>query len=1208
MPIWLESFSLNQSLKNAEYLNSAVDVSLAKIITTKRNKTCLSKGIASFTGKLWPGFSCAFLLLAFFFISSPIAAQTTIPLEKELQPFNPDSSYFLNEWTEPSSIQVFIDAELLQPEFWVFDEMEGMLSFQNISSLQLQDNSRVRVQFEAYPLALRRSYQVRAPVELDTTLFDDPDSLRQEIASFQRPNTFDESNLRQSGSLSRGVIVGTNQDFALESGLNFELNGALTERININASLTDQSIPIQPDGTTQNLREFDKVFIQVESPNARVEMGDVDISLGQSTFAKLNRRLQGASGYASTAVGDYDGALSVVRGIYKSQSFNGEEGVQGPYRLTGRNNEEFVIILAGTERVYINGQRVQRGAENDYIIDYGLGEVFFTSNLLVKDETRIVIEYEYVDQNFNRTMVAAEGGDTFFDGRLRIGATAIRQADGDNLLSQQSLTENDIEVLRSAGDNLEDATISGARIADEREREEFVMYAEIDTVLNGGTYTIYEHQPGSPEAIYRVRFSDVGTNQGSYRRVSGDVNGLLYEWVGSGRGRYATSQQLPAPQKQQMVAINGRYNFTDKLEVFGEWAASDFDQNRFSSLDDDDNTDVAYETGFRLNEVQSALGKVDALLYRRYSGRRFEFFERTRDVEFERKWNITRFDQSRESINEAMLRLAPSEQTNIRGDIGFVERDDFVGIRQASSFTSNEPGIVNLNYRQDLVQTEDDSLAEKGRWFRQKGSLGKDFILGDLIFTPYAAFEQEHRIQRNTITDSLSQLSQSFYDIGPGLRVGISDFQIDIGIGYRSEMGLLENELVKESSAVEQRYSILYRPSGNFETLNEVKIRNKDYTDNFSDLGNSNRQGLFIKSVTSYATENEFLDGEVFYQANTQRQAILQETYVRVGSASGQYVWRDINEDGVQQVDEFFQEVSPNEGLFIRRLLPSDELFPVVFLNLRTINTFKPFQLFNSESESWTSGISLRSRIDISENSTTENLKDVYLVNLNTFRNDSTTVQGRLLWEKELDILQDVNTADLRFGYTQNRGLNQRTVESVKTYTDLLYVNSSLDITERTRLLLDAFSGTNRVLSSRLLNRNFDIKTLNIRPGINATINRSWNAGLHISYTKKEDSFPTEKVTADMLKLESTHRIFLFRKLQSNMRLELRRTIVNGNPTTYGSYELTEGTGEGTNLIWSLNSTYRVSNLIRFSLNYDGRTVENLPAIHTIKLVMSAIF
>lgn len=1130
-----------------------------------------------------------------------VQAQSTIKRELKLQPLDPDSSYFLGNWVITSSLLIEIDGDTLASQYWNFDEQKGLLNFD-----QTVPRADALVSYDEYPLDLPRTYQFRMPIDLDASFFDDPDSLEQELSSRQASLSLAESNLRQTGSLSRGIIVGSNQDFALESGLNFELSGPLTDNININASLTDQSIPIQPDGTTQNLREFDKVFIQLEAPGSSLEMGDVDVSFEQSTFARLNRRLQGAAGATNTNYGEYKGAASVVRGTYKSMSFSGQDGVQGPYRLTGRNDQEFVIVLAGTEQVYVNGERVERGAENEYIIDYGLGEVTFTNNLLVKDETRIVIEYEYVDQDFNRTLAAAEGGGEIFEGKLKIGATVIRQADGDDLLSQQTLTQNDIELLQQTGDDLEGAVVSGARIATEEERDQFVLYAEVDTTLNGESFTIYKHKPGSEEAIYRVQFSNVGEGEGSYRRVSGQVNGLLYEWVGPGRGSYSPFRQLPAPQKHQMVAVNGSYNFSDHIEFFGEWAASDFDANRFSAIDDGDNTDMAYESGLRVNSAPTALGDIDARFTRRYSGKKFRFFERTREVEFDRKWDINRTADSKEEINEASLSIDPTEQTSIGGEFGWIERDRFSGIRQASSITSNEPGILNMNYDQDWVQSEDRMLGLEGNRFRQQGTISKNLQINKTEITPYITFEQENREQRNSVTDSLSQLSFRFRDVGPGINIKFEDIELDAGFAYREEEGVLGNALEDEAIAIEQRYRINYQPSSLFNTSNEVRLRDKDFTESFEAEGNTNRQGLLIKSVTAYSTENEWLEGEFFYEANTQRRALLQESYIEVGPEIGQYVWDDLNNDGVQQVDEFFPEVSSNEGTFIRQYLPSDELLPVIDLNTRLLNTIRPFVIAGGNG--WMRGITLRSRIDITENSTTQNLKDVYLLNLSSFRNDSNTVQGRLHWEQELDLLREVQRVNLSIGYVENRSLNQRATESVENYTDLLRLNTDYDLTDRIRIFLELQNGRNSSISNRLRNRNYDINSFSVKPGINGTVSRSWNAGLELSYTQKEDRFPVNDVSATLLKISTTHRTYMWRKLQSNLRIELRNTDVEGTSTSYGSYELTEGTGEGTNLIWSLNSTYRANNLIRLSFTYDGRTVTNRPSIHTIKLVMSATF
>lgn len=1138
-----------------------------------------------------------------FFSVINVQAQTTISQEKILSPIVADSSYYLGDWVLPNSLIVTDNEDIIPSTRWDFDPTSGTISFDRtwVSAVGLD---QLTVRYETYPFTLPKRYQPLKPTELSADLFEDPDSLAGIVRQLDQQPTI-ASSLRQSGSLSRGIIIGSNQDFSLESGLNFELNGALTEDININASLTDQSIPIQPDGTTQNLREFDKVFIQIEAPNASLEMGDVDVSFEQSSFARLNRRLQGATGSYYTENGSYSGAASAVRGTYKSMNFNGQDGVQGPYRLTGKNEEEFVIILAGTEQVYINGQRVDRGADNDYVIDYGLGEINFTNNLLIKDEIRIVVEYEYIDRDFNQTLVAAEGGDAFFNGRLKIGATIIRRADGDDLLSQQALSESDIERLSNVGDDLDDAVVSGARVATEEERERYVLYAEVDTTLNGENFTIYEHLPGSEDAIYRVRFSNVGQGEGSYRRSSGQVNGLLYEWVGPGQGSYDPFRQLPAPQKQQMAAINGKYDLTNNVELFGEWAASDFDANRFSGLDDDDNTDIAYESGIIIRDVPSLLGQVNAKVSRRYSGKRFRFFERTRDVEFDRRWNISGSEESKEALNEASFSIKPTELIKLGGDFGFIERDGFRGVRQGSSFSSEEK-FLTFTYMQDWVQSEDRRSEEEGNWFRHSGRISKALDSQQVIFTPYVSFEQENLEQKNTDTDLLNNRSEQFYNLGPGIRLSFTKLELEAGISYRKERGVLENRIQDKSHALEQRYSLAYQGNNNFRTSNQVVFREKNITEDFENAGNTSRRGLLIKSVTNYSTNTPFIEGEFFYEANTRRRALLQETFIEVGPEIGQYVWDDLSNDGVQQVDEFFPEISANEGTFIRQYLPSDELLPSIDLNVRMLNTVRPFVLGGNDR--WYSGILLRSRVDISENSTTKDLKDVYLLNLNSFRNDSTTVQGRILWEKELDLLNKVDKADLRIGYTESRMLNQRSTESVQNYSNVLYFNTGYNVSERTRLLLEAQNSINKSESNRLQTRNFNIRSRSFKPGINSTISRSWNAGFEVSYVQKEDRYPVEAVTADLLKISTTHRTYLWRRFQSNFRMELRNTKLNGNSSSYGNYELTEGTGEGINFLWSLAANYRFNNLIRFSLNYDGRTVTERPAIHTIKLVMSAIF
>jgi hypothetical protein len=483
------------------------------------------------------------------------------------------------------------------------------------------------------------------------------------------PASMFDSDLTQSGSLSRGIIVGSNQDFALESGLNFELRGQLTNDISLDAVLTDQNIPIQPDGTTQSIREFDKVLIRLKSNRMALDMGDIDVSLNKSKFATFNRRLQGAAGHYNRNKGSVNAVLSSVRGTYATQKFQGQDGVQGPYRLKGKNGEEFTGILAGTERVYLNGIFVKRGEEYEYIIDYGLGEITFTNNIFIKDETRIYVEYEYINQDFNRTLIATEMNERFIDDKLTLGVSLIRQVAGDDLLSQQTLTESDIQILKLAGDDEDKAIISGV-IETQNSDEINIKYARIDTTLNGIKFTIFKNIPKSSESTLVVRFSSVGEGNRSYKRIGDRVTGLLYEWVGPRNGGYEPFRKLPATQKHQMYAVNSKFKIIDNIYLSNEISLSDFDRNRFSSAYNGDNTDVAFFTNVEAKEMEIGVGSFDVSYTRRQSGKNFEVFERTRDVEFDRKWNVEQLSVSGEKLDEFNTRFNFLERSNVKAGIG----------------------------------------------------------------------------------------------------------------------------------------------------------------------------------------------------------------------------------------------------------------------------------------------------------------------------------------------------------------------------------------------------------------------------------------------------------------------------------------------------------------------------------------------------------
>ncbi|NDC77937.1 MAG: hypothetical protein EBZ67_08710, partial [Chitinophagia bacterium] len=180
------------------------------------------------------------------------------------------------------------------------------------------------------------------------------------------PGPLDVGDVKYNGSLGRGLSFGNRQDVVLNSTLNLQINGYLGDSILVSAAISDNNIPIQPDGNTQNLNEFDRVFLSFSKDAWKLDMGDLDLRQSGSYFLNFYKRLQGALFETEQRMGPAGrnrtvAAAAVAKGKFTRNVFQGQEGNQGPYRLKGANGELFFIVLAGTERVWIDGVMMQRG-------------------------------------------------------------------------------------------------------------------------------------------------------------------------------------------------------------------------------------------------------------------------------------------------------------------------------------------------------------------------------------------------------------------------------------------------------------------------------------------------------------------------------------------------------------------------------------------------------------------------------------------------------------------------------------------------------------------------------------------------------------------------------------------------------------------------------------------------------------------------------
>jgi hypothetical protein len=1145
----------------------------------------------------------------------------------------PDSIYSLgSEFITPGSDSVVLDSRrALQRgvEYDIRYRTGGLtLNFATLRRI-LADTVQhfLTVSFDRFPFMFRPQYALREIVPLK----DSAGHVTRKVQLATTRLTMDDlfgSGLQKSGSIFRGLQVGSNRDLTINSGFRMQLSGKLSSELDIVAALTDENVPLQPEGTTQTLQELDKVFIELRNPRYGATLGDFVYDIGErqgGEFGRLSRKLQGVVGSARAEdiVGKGSSlavtlAGATARGKFTTNQLQATEGNQGPYRLTGQDPGSRPIIIAGSERVYINGQLMTRGETNDYTIDYSTGEVYFSAKRLMTNATRITVDFEYTDRQFVRNLLGATATLDALDNRLHFTSSITQEADDPSSPIDIALDDSLRAIIAASGGDRFKASISGIR---DLGRDSVTLagkgqYILRDTLLNGGQHRPFlVYAPGDVQATYSASFSFVnqmpGDSLGYERGASGG-----FVLAGLGKGSYLPVQFLPVPELHRVA--NGILNFVPASDVTiaAEYAFSDQNINRLSNTNESDRQGGAYKLRAEYHPKDvviggTHLGELGIILSDRFVDRRFLSLDRWNEIEFDRAWNLDPASGGDEEIREVGVNYSPYRTLRLGGTYGFLERKGSIrSDRSTFNAALTDSSAPRLSYSSEFVRSQDFQFNNTSAWIRQRGDISYPFSL----IQPALRMEMEDRQQNSNSSDSLAQGSFKFLEIAPGLSLlNMDPVRMSAEVQIRSEDSASNGAMTRAIHAVTQLYDLQLRQWSSLTGSVALSLRKSEVADAFASKGSPSSNTMLIRSQVQYAPWRRAVDADALYEFARERSAAMRRVFIRVPKGTGNYRYvGDVNQNGVADDNEF--EQTRFDGDYVAITIPGEQLVPVADLRAgfrMRLNVGKLLTQRTSLLEKAIGAVSTETVARVEEKSTTNDASDIYLMHLSRFRNDSTTISGTNLFTQDVYLFETDPAFSLRFRFNERKGLvrlvgiTERSYfreQSVRLRSQLLReIGNQTEFTDKTdELFPNISSPRQRDLSSDELRTEFSYRPYS-----------EWDVSFGAALSGVTNRYGGADVSASINEqfVRLTYAILSLGQLRTEIQ---REEVLISNDKTTGNesypFEFTNGKAIGKTFQWHLACDYRISRSVQLTFSYDGRSEGGSPAVHTARAEARAFF
>ncbi|WP_157812213.1 hypothetical protein [Polaribacter sp. ALD11] len=991
--------------------------------------------------------------------------------------------------------------------------------------------------------------------------------------------------LQTKGFISRGITSGNNQNAVTNAALDLEISGKLSNKVTLRANIWDTNIPIQENGYSQNITDFDRIFIEMFTDDWRVKAGDLSLENKESYFAPFTKQVSGLEVAANITDNlKLSASGAIVRGKFNTFTIVGREGNQGPYKIVGANNEPNIIIIGGSEQVYINGIQLKKGENNEYTVDYNLGEITFNTTYPITNDMRITIDFQYSDRNYTR-FVTYESV-SYKTEKLNINGFFYSENDAKNQPLQQALTDEQKQILADAGNNT-DLMFAESAFIDAFD-ENKILYRKI----TNGAVENFEYATNKNDELYFVTFRNVGANNGDYAIDRSTAIGTIYNYVGVNLGNYAPITRLIPPTKSQIFVLKSDYNATIKTKITSEIAISNNDANLFSAIDNNQNTGLAAKIGWQQVLIDKKW-KLTSVLNHEYAHQNFKTLQRWESIEFNRDWNLL--------TNNATKNYFQSE-LNLQN-----KKNDFLLYRYnhlsyLDIYTGNKHELqskIKLNNTTFFIDGSfltNTSTIEDNTFLRAKATAEHSFNKSWL-----GAFTNlETNSRKNSSSNNYINTSHRFKEFETYLGIGdTAKVFAKFGFNYRNNDSIKSNEFteVNNRKSFYINSKLIQNKNTNLRVFANYRITENNFSEDEKSL---NSRFIFNQKLF-----NNFVNLSTMYETSSGNVARQEYLYIKTEPGLGYYTWIDYNSDGIQDFDEFeiaeFQDQAnylrvpkPNLRFLATQRATFRQGINLNFIQWKVKKGFKK-TLSHFNNESFLSIENEQSRAENSFNFNPFNFDKNKLIGLNF------SLRNSLYFNKNLQNYSTTYT----FGKLKNK--QQYFIGTQENNTKTHQIDFAHKFATFWLLDLMGKFSKNDLQTENFDNRNYSIKGKEVQPKISFLYNPNNKLTAFYHYKKKVNSLEEfEELNQQKFGLEYFY--LGSKKNQVTANINVFLNDFKGNTNTPVAYQMLEGLQAGKNHTWNLLFNRKLNSFLNLNLNYSGRKSENSKTIHTGSVQLRAVF